>query len=110
MKLSIGQVLHEPSNRHHFGWREYTVEKIGRKWAALSDGSRCTLDTLRRDCGGYAPRQLYVEREAYEQDQALRSAWAQFTRDVEKARTPPAGMTPEIIAQARALLGIEAKP
>lgn len=110
MKLSIGQVLHEPPSRRYEDWKQYTVVSIGRKWATLSGrNNRCTLDTLLRDCGGYSPRELYVDRAAYEQECALHAEWTDFARRINVARMP-AGMTPEIIAQARALLGIEAKP
>ena len=107
--LVVGQVLHLPPGNHRSGWTEYTIEKIGRKWATLNRGYRCDLSTLMLDRGGYSPKQLYVNRSKFEGEQALRLAWWEFSRRL-PSTTPPKGVTLETIAQAEVLLGIEKVP
>jgi hypothetical protein len=83
------------------------VLSIGRKWAALDKGARCTIGGLMLDCGGYGARRLYADRDAYEARQKLIGSWRDlFDR---MPSDPPACVTPEIIDQIYALLGMGQK-
>ncbi len=107
-KLVVGQVLHRPPSQCNPRWTEFVVIGIGRKWAALRGGGRCTLDTLMLDLGDYGHSSLVADKTEYEKYEALRLSFACLVRDVRNARMT-AGMTLEKIAQVRALLGIEVK-
>lgn len=58
------------------GWRNATVEKVGRKWITLSGGIQFDLESGRLKDSSY---QLWQSREAYEADQTRCKRW----RDVE---------------------------
>lgn len=105
--VQIGQTLYEAPRRWSSDYTEYTVEKIGRKWITLSRGARCTIDTLRLDCGGYGARQLYLDKETHRQESRLNAAWSDFTRDVRNMHRRPQGITVEVINEIRSQLGLQ---
>lgn len=106
--LFIGQVLHCPPH-HRSCWEEFKVVKIGTVWATLQAGShrgyRCEINTLKLDCGGYSPRQLYKSREAYEQQAALNLAWRYLAADISTTKVPE-GITLEDLAEIRDMLNL----
>lgn len=104
--VEIGQALFERRERVS-GWREHKVVGIGRKWIALDTGSRCTIDTLKLDRGGYSPRQLYTDPAIYEDESRLAAAWIDFQRDVGRLHSRPKHMTAEAMNDIRRTLGLE---
>lgn len=102
--LVVGQKL------YRFGRdsvREYTVTKIGRKWATLIYGDRCTIDGLILDQGRMRHPRLYVSEEAYKAEHAVQEAWHAFKNEIGRNHIPPADITVEAINQARALLMLD---
>lgn len=84
--------------------REVTIQKVGRVWLTLSNGERCDMKLMVN--GNQSPNgRVYLSREAYEAEQALRKAWSAFAMLVRGHRQPD-GVTIEKIKQASALLGL----
>ena len=85
--------------------REVTVEKVGRVWATLSNHLRCDA-TGKVDGGSYqSPGHCYVNRGAYELEQARLIAWRKFTCGLEYKQMPET-LTIEALAQIAASLEI----
>lgn len=110
MKLEIGQKLYLVySDSRRGNSREVEVEKVGRKWAELSGyGGRVSIEDLSIDGGaGYSsPGRCYLSQEDYEGVLLLNKSWRDFTEDL---KYRPAGITVDIILQARIVLGMEIK-
>jgi hypothetical protein len=100
----IGQTLYEPRSGGAY-FREHTVVGIGRKWIMLDGKARCSIDGLMLDCGGYGPRQLYTDIEAYRAEGMLSAAWRDLSRDLQYSNRPTS-MTVETINEIRAQLGL----
>ena len=102
--FEVGQKLWFVRNRKRSdGPREVTVEKAGRVWATLSNRLRCDA-TGKVDGGNYqSPGHCYVNREAYELEQARLSAWWKFKRGLEHKQMPET-LTIEALAQIAASL------
>lgn len=87
---------------------EATIIKLGRKWATLDDDyGRFDIDTGALDGAGYSSSgSVWASRAEYDAAVALSDGWHALSRDLYgfTFRQPPAHMTPEIIAQVRALL------
>lgn len=109
--VKVGDVLYLPPERKYQDWSSYTVTKIGRVWISLDSYGRtnkCSIDGLMLDRGGYSPRQLYRDKEEYENSIRLSLAWRDFEFDV-RTVSADGKITLETIAQARALLGLDNK-
>lgn len=105
MTLTIGQKLYD-KDPYRSSYNEYTVEKIGRKWAQLDRGARCTVDTLHLDCGDYGTRKLYPSIEEHQVALRLDAAWRDLERDLRYAKRPN-GLTVEKINDIRRELGLK---
>lgn len=90
---------------------EVAITAIGRRWATLAGREgRFDIETGALDGGDFAsPGEVYRSRDEWETKQALASTWSKFRQAVDQSWRPPVGATVEAIAQARALLGLEAK-
>lgn len=56
-----------------------TVNKVGRKWAAIDMHMRIDINTLAADGGNYSsPGQCYLSKEAYEAEVLLNETWDRF--------------------------------
>jgi hypothetical protein len=104
VNIAVGTKLYELDLRRS-GYREYEVVSIGRKWIHLKPEGRCNF-SLMRDCGGYAPRQLYISVEAYETERRLSAAWSDLCRDIQRARRSD-GITVDEINAIRVRLGLK---
>lgn len=54
------------------GWRNATVEKVGRRWMTLSSGNRFNMESGRL---GDSSHELWPSQEAYEADRTRRKRW-----------------------------------
>ncbi len=104
----VGQILwYVPTQRWNGEKREVTITKIGSKWLTLNNGDRAEIDGLGVECKGYSDKaRCYVDRVAYEEEQALKEAWTAFRQDTDRMRKVPKLATIEAIQQARKLLGV----
>ena len=61
-----------------------TVEKVGREWVTLSNGSRCkkAVDySWPVDAGGYAPHTyIWINQEAYEENEERLKVWRELRK------------------------------
>lgn len=106
--LQIGQTLYfVPRHLRDRRSENVTVEKIGRKWATLSNRHRIDIETLVVDGGEYSsPGRCYLSKDEYEAESALQSTWNSFKREIERQSRIPGGVTVERIAEARKLLNL----
>lgn len=96
--------------------RDLEITKVGRAWITIAGGGsqyRFDPDTGGVDGGRYgSPGRVYATRELYEQEVAVRAAWAKLLRDVDTAwrsvrSSEPFAVPLEDIAQARKLLKLD---
>lgn len=105
--LKVGQKLQYVSNDGRFeSDREYTVKKVGRLFAELSDSRRrIRLDNLEVHVPNYSsPGRCYLSQEKYVAEVELGQAWRDFKKRVDGHHHAPKGVTLEKIAQAQTLL------
>lgn len=113
MELAVGQTVYIYWNRNRTGRSGLSpvqIEKIGRKWVALSNRYRFdrTNADLELDGDGYSPPgRVYLSQEAYEIETAIQAAWWNIRRQIDRCYRAPEGVTAEAIQQATALLGLE---
>lgn len=112
MNLQPGQKLwFVYSDRRQGQGREVTVEKIGRKWATLTDGDRVSIESLDMDGGQYSsPGRCYLSREEWARSEEVRLAWVRFSDSVHSRYAPPTGVTAEAIRSVSMILKLEVKP
>ena len=102
--LSVGQTLFLVSSDRVPRKADVQVEKVGRKWAELSNGKRIDVLTWLADGGQYrSPGCCWESRERYEQEAGLKQAWAKLRLDVQNSFTPK-DVSVEDIEAARRLL------
>lgn len=108
--MQVGDKLFFVPSHRHSQPLEVSVLKVGRKWIELSNFHRVDVETLRADGGKYtSPGRCYLNKEAYETQLSLQSAWRSFQKSIDW--TPiPVGVTADDIAKARQILRIEEKP
>lgn len=112
MKLTVGQQLWWVPARYRTGEQPcyVTVEKVGRKWAQLSNQYRIDVTTLEPDSKGYSsPGECYLQREEYESKVAISYAWGRLRKFMESRiwSGAPDGVTLENIEAAGNLLGFK---
>jgi hypothetical protein len=97
--LTVGQQLWFVPSQRRCGSAEYvTVEKIGRKWATISNGYRIDLETLTADGGQYmSPGACWTTKEEWEAATERHQAWFNFRAAAGVQYQPPDGFTTEEI-------------
>jgi hypothetical protein len=89
--LTVGQSLWwVPSDRRDFRQaRAATVEKIGRKWATLSNGHRIGLSDWIADGAGYSPPgKAWASEQSWRDQVELRAFWADTFRRLSYSGSP----------------------
>ena len=106
--LTVGQTLYwVPSDLRWGKPKNVQVEKIGRRWAALSTGRRIDVETMWADGGEFSsPGMCWMSKEAYEAHHARALAWGRLATALRNL-SPPAGVTADDIAAARKLLRLD---
>ncbi len=105
--LTVGQTLYWVPYSHRGQHSFVSVEKIGRKWAHLSNHNRIELETLRADSGDHScPGQCWLSKEAHDAEKSRADAWHELLRKL-RYMAPPAGVTTDDIAAARKLLRLD---
>lgn len=108
-KLEVGQELYYvPANRRYATPQVVTVEKIGRKWAQLSNRERIDIATRRADGGDYSsPGTCWSSKEEYELAVYTQKLWQAFTDGVKAKYCAPETIGVSEILQAAAVLKID---
>jgi hypothetical protein len=107
--LTVGQTLiFVPSERRRgIDPVEVTVEKVGRKWAAISNRRRIGIGDLAADGGQYSsPGRCYLSREEYDGKVRAESAWRALSRAIDQRWNPPEGVSVAKIEAAAKMLGL----
>lgn len=107
MSLTVGQELWFVHREKRSGApRAVTVTKVGRKWVHLDYcGLRIGIDTLVADGGDYAePGRCWVNREAWEAEEARSDAWERLRKYVDRQWRAPDGLTTARIEEILAAL------
>lgn len=101
-----GAVYYVPTGRRGAGACDIIVEKVGRKWAYLSNGRRVEIGQTAVDGGQYSsPGRIYASKDVYEYTMKVRDLHMQLYRKMTSSSYE--GMTVANIVGAAALLGIE---
>lgn len=99
VKLTAGQELFYVPRSRFQNPASVVVEKVGRKWASLSNRIRVDIETLIADGGDYpSPGRAYLRKEDHEEEAALNADWAALRKKIDRLWSPPPGMTREMIA------------
>jgi hypothetical protein len=107
--LTVGQkLIFVPGERRRgVGPVEVTVERVGRKWAAISNGYRIGVDDLVADGGQYScPGRCYLSREEYDAKARAEAAWRALARAIDQRWNPPEGVGAAEIEAAAKMLGL----
>jgi len=103
-KLAVGDKLYFFSSVSYRTSRDVTVEKVGHKWATLSNGQRIELGEWSAHRGEYPPvGRCYENIEEYQEEVALRTEWDTFRRTLPS--WPPKGMTMADITSIKEIIG-----
>lgn len=114
MQFSVGQKLwYVPYHRWDGQPREATVTKVGRKWVYINVYQECrfAVDDPHMGIDGgsqSSPGRCYTCKEEYDASMALKQAWSELWKQVDRHNVPD-GITVEDIQQARWLLKLEKK-
>ena len=104
-ELAAGQCLWFVPNGRHSSPAYVTVEKIGRKWAQISNGYRIGVETWMADGGQYmSPGSCWESEEAWKSEAERRNAWAQFRDVVDRSYSAPDSLTRQQIEELTRLL------
>lgn len=107
--LTVGQELWFVFSGNHSRRESHatTVKKVGRKWAALSNGYRIDVQSLQADGAGYnSPGRAYPDRNAYEAEAERQRLWSVLRRRIDQTYRVPDGVTAEQIKIAAASIGL----
>jgi len=109
-EYKVGQKLWWASSYNRQIQREVTVEKVGRVWLTLSNGTRVDKVTLKADADGFtSPGTYWLSKEAYEHCVRLELAWGSLQRKVRETWSVPDDVTLEDIKAAAMYLKMEIK-
>ena len=107
--LTVGKkLIFMPSERRRdVGPVEVTVEKVGRKWATISNHQRIGVDDLVADGGQYSsPGRCYLSRVEYEAETRAEAAWRSLCKAIDQGWNPPQGVGAAEIEAAAKMLGL----
>jgi len=105
--LKVGDKLHFVASTNAKYQQEVTVQKVGRKWATLSNRHRIGIEDWIADGGQYvSPGCCYENQEEYKAEIELCNAWRDFTTQIGRTYNYPPDTTIAKIKTARILLNI----
>jgi hypothetical protein len=103
-KLKPGDTLYLPAGGRN-SEATLTVKKVGRKWITTDESwERFDVTSLRGEQYG---TQLYVSKEAYDEQLKLSIAWSVIRKFVDRAYRKPPHVTLDVLNQVAELLGVE---
>lgn len=103
--LQVGQTLYFVGSGRPARHGAVTVEKVGRKWATLSNGHRIDLETHRADGGDYSsPGRAYPSEAVYVAEQLTNAAFLKLKGKM--GWSAPDGVKVQDIYEAARLLGL----
>jgi len=108
VKLTVGMELWwVPANQYR-NKESVRVEKVGRKWATLSNGHRIDVSNLHGDCEGYSsPGRAWPSQADHEAYMGIVIAWRDLRNDIYKMWTAPAEIDVQTINVVRKTIGLE---
>lgn len=96
------------SDRRDEGPYNVTVERVGRRWAYLSNCERIDLGTMWAEVGAFGPAgRCYRSLAEYEEKVAVARAWQKFRTGYGISYLLPAGVTVADIREAARLLRLD---